>query len=64
MQAGADTVPHPIAFPERFAVAAPVDPPERHLGEPKSQPKRQPEEFPHTDAVTCGSAHHLALELA
>jgi hypothetical protein len=59
MQAGADTVLHPIAFPERLAVAAPVDPPERHLGEPKSQPDPGADPYTHTH----GDAHQVTLEL-
>jgi hypothetical protein len=56
MQAGADTLPHPIAFPERLAVAAPVNPPE-HIGEPK--PQSDPCADPNT-RTRC-DAHPVAL---
>jgi hypothetical protein len=58
MQAGADTLPHPIAFPERLALAGPVDPAKR----PDAETECQRKEFPHTHAVTRRDARSVALE--
>jgi len=60
MQAGADTLPHPIAFPERLAVAAPVDRAKRD----NAEPERQFEQFPDAHADNKGIAQRVTLELA
>jgi hypothetical protein len=53
MQAGADTSPHPIAFPERLAVATPVDR-AKYLAELECEPEPepQPEQFAYAYADT------------
>jgi hypothetical protein len=60
MQGGADTIRHAIAVPERPAVAPPLDPPQRHPGEPESQPNPCADANAHTH----GDARHDTLELA
>ena len=62
MQAGAHTLPHPIAEPERLAVAAPIDRPQRDNAESESQSEHSAN--PNTDS--CGGypvAERVTIEL-
>jgi hypothetical protein len=60
MQGGPDTLRHPIAFPERLAVAPSLDRPERHPTELESQP----DPCADPNAVAQGIAQRITLELA
>jgi hypothetical protein len=66
VQAGADA--HPIAVPQRLALAAPIDPPQRDIAElqPKSEPESKPGADPGPDANADaeGGPQHVTLELA
>jgi hypothetical protein len=60
MQGSADTLPLPIAFPQRPAVTAPVHRPQWDHAEPESQP--EPGADP--NAHTRGNAQQDTIELA
>ena len=63
MQAGADTLPHPIALAERRAVANPVDHPKRDIAEPDPQPNRRADPVGDARGAAHGDAHEVTLEL-
>jgi len=60
MQASADPLPQPNAFPQRPAVAAPIDRPKRDHAEP--QPHPGPEQFANTVRIASRLAQAI-LEL-